>query len=116
MKRQQGISLVAVALIMAALAGAAMLAMMSMRKERNLLSEGLDQARARAAEVSKPAAAPLRKCVIHGKTVLSDTECQDSGVVVKAQDTRGIEAPKAPPKPAPQPQEMRDQQIERATR
>ena len=79
----------------------------------------------------KPAAAPgsantsaappapagvLRKCVIDGKTVLSDVDCKD-GKVVKAIDTRGIEAPK-PPKPDPAesaPRSATDKMIEKAT-
>ena len=59
----------------------------------------------------------LRKCVIDGKTVVSDVDCKD-GKVVKPIDTRGIEAPKAPkPDPAESaPRSATDQMIEKATR
>jgi hypothetical protein len=48
----------------------------------------------------------LRKCVINGKTVVSNTECTDgnrSSRRIDIVDPRGIEAPKAPPPPAPEP-------------
>jgi hypothetical protein len=59
----------------------------------------------------------LRKCLVDGKTVLSDVDCKD-GKVVKAIDTRGIEAPKVPkPDPAESaPQSATDKMIEKATR
>ena len=55
--------------------------------------------------------------VIAAETVLSDVECKD-GKVVKAIDTRGIEAPKVPkPDPADSaPQSATDKMIEKATR
>ncbi|MCE3263116.1 MAG: hypothetical protein K0R43_2195 [Pseudoduganella sp.] len=120
MKRQKGISLIAVAVIMGVLGAAAAFALISMRQERNLFAVGLDKARAKAAEVTAPAAtpaAPLRKCVINGKTVVSNTDCAGQGKVIEIHDTRGVEAPKAPPKPAPEvPQGATDRAIERATR
>ncbi|WP_342117149.1 DUF4124 domain-containing protein [Pseudoduganella sp. OTU4001] len=120
MKRQNGISLIAVVLIMGMLGAAAVFALISMRQERNLFAEGLDKAKARAADVAAPVAtpaAPLRKCVINGKTVISNTECAEQGKVIQVHETRGIEAPKAPPKPAPEaPQGATDRAIERATR
>lgn len=120
MKRQNGISLLAVALIMGVLGAAAVFALISMRQERNLFAEGLDKAKATAADVAAPVAAPaapLRKCVINGKTVISNTECADQGTVIQVHETRGIEAPKAPPKPAAEaPLGATDRAIERATR
>lgn len=123
MKRQKGISLIAVALIMGVLGAVAAFALISMRNDRNLFAEGFNQAKAKAAQVAAPvtpaaaAPAPLRKCVIHGKTVISNTECADQGSVIKVHETRGIEAPKAPPKPAPEaPQGATDRAIEQATR
>jgi hypothetical protein len=120
MKRQSGISLVAVVVIMGLLGAAAVFALVSMRQERNLFALGMDKARAKAAEVAAPVApapAPLRKCVINGKTVISNTECADKGRVIEIHDTRGIEAPKAPPEPAPEPRQgATDRAIERATR
>lgn len=124
-RRQSGFGLIQVAIIMASLAAVAMAFLMSARHERNFFTEGL------ARLTGKPPAAPgsakssvappapagvLRKCVIDGKTVLSDVDCKD-GKVVKAIDTRGIEAPK-PPKPDPAesaPQSATDKMIEKAT-
>ena len=125
MKRQSGFGLIQVAIIMASLAAVAMAFLMSARHERNFFTEGL------ARLTGKPPAAPgsansgvappapagvLRKCVIDGKTVLSDVDCKD-GKVVKSIDTRGIEAPK-PPKPDPAesaPRSATDKMIEKAT-
>lgn len=106
MKRQAGISLIAVAVIMGVLGAVAAFALISMRHERNLFAEGLDKAKAKAAEVAAPAAAPpapMRKCVIHGKTVISNTECGGQGKIIEIHDTRGIEAPKAAPQAAEPP-------------
>lgn len=130
MKRQSGFGLIQVAIIMASLAAVAMAFLMSARHERNFFTEGL------ARLTGKPPAAPgsanangngnvappapagvLRKCVIDGKTVLSDVDCKD-GKVVKPIATRGIEAPK-PPKPDPAesaPRSATDEMIEKATR
>ena len=122
-KYQSGISLVAVAVVMGLLGAAAAFALISMRNERNLFAEGLDKVGAKAAAVAAPVMsqaappAPMRKCVINGKTVISNTECADQGKVIEIHDTRGIEAPKAPPKPAPEAQpSATDRAIERATR
>ncbi|MEV4778499.1 DUF4124 domain-containing protein [Burkholderia sp. LMU1-1-1.1] len=116
--------MIQVAIIMASLAAVAMAFLMSARHERNFFTEGI------ARLTGKPPAAPantsvappapagvLRKCVIDGKTVLSDVDCKD-GKVVKPIATRGIEAPK-PPKPDPAesaPQSATDKMIEKATR
>ncbi len=122
MKRQTGISLIAVVVVMGVLGAAAVFALISMRQDRNLFAEGVDKARAKAAEVAAPVtapapAAPLRKCVIHGKTVVSNTECADQGKVIEIHDSRGIEAPKVPAKPAAEaPPSATDRAIERATR
>ncbi len=102
-RRQQGISLVLVTLLMAGLAALAMAAIFSIRHERNLLEEGWDRlagpkpALLPAAAVT--GAAPLRKCTIDGRTVVSNTECGNRGQVIVLRDTRGIEAPKAPSSP-----------------
>jgi len=123
-RKQRGIGLIQVAIIMASLAAVAMAFLMSARHERNFFTEGL------AKLTGKPAATPvaemvapsapagvLRKCVVDGKTVLSDVDCKD-GKVVKAIDTRGIEAPKVPkPDPAESaPPSATDKMIEKATR
>jgi hypothetical protein len=129
-QRQRGIGLIQVAIIMASLAGIAMALLMSARHERNFFAEGMAKltgkpvaatasatAPAAAALVPSAPAGVLRKCVINGKTVLSDVDCKD-GQVVKAIDTRGIEAPKVP-KPEPvesAPPSATDKMIEKATR
>ncbi|MBV6320278.1 DUF4124 domain-containing protein [Duganella sp. HSC-15S17] len=123
--------MIQVAIVMASLAAIAMAFLMSARHERNFFTEGLAKltgqapaaasasASASATAVAAPAAPAgvLRKCVIDGKTVLSDVDCKD-GKVVKAIDTRGIEAPKVPkPDPADAaPQSATDKMIEKATR
>lgn len=122
-KNQTGISLVAVLVIMGVLGAAAVFALISMRQNRNLFAEGMDKIGAKAAAVAAPVVsqvappAPMRKCVINGVTVISNTECGDKGKVIEIHDTRGIEAPKEPPKPAPEaPPSATDRAIERATR
>jgi hypothetical protein len=133
LSKQRGLGLIQVAIVMAALAAIAMAFLMSARHERNYFTEGLAKltgkpAPAAASAASLPAASAaataaavpagvLRKCVINGKTVLSDVDCKD-GQVIKATDTRGIEAPKVPkPDPADSaPQSTTDKMIEKATR
>ncbi|GGB98607.1 DUF4124 domain-containing protein [Pseudoduganella buxea] len=120
-RRQAGLSLVAVALAMAALAALAMAALFSMRHERNLFAEGWRKvagpgAPAIAAQASGPesSTAPLRKCTIDGRTVISNTECGHRGKVIAIHDSHGIEAPKAPPAPAEPQQGLREKMLERA--
>lgn len=94
----------------------AMAALFSWRYERNLFAEawtavageasGKVAAVAREAVSSAPPTGPLRRCTIKGKTVISNTDCSDQNPTsqdVSTQYTRGIEAPKAPPKEAPAP-------------
>ena len=115
-ERQRGaLNLVWVAIFSAALAAAAMAALWSMRYERNLFAEGVaavaKAAPARAAldavaGVKDGAGGPMRKCVIDGKTVISNTECLDSNKTsktIRIHDTRGIEAPKVPATPVQSP-------------
>jgi hypothetical protein len=128
--KQRGIGLIQVAIVMASLAAIAMAFLMSARHERNFFTEGLAKLTGKPVASAPPAAggsaapavpaAPagvLRKCLVDGKTVLSDVDCKD-GKVVKAIDTRGIEAPKVPkPDPAESaPQSATDKMIEKATR
>ncbi len=129
LKRQRGISLIAVALIMAGLAAVVMTALFSMKKERNLFAEGADKLLKntgsdavlhKGAQAVQPAAAALRRCVIDGKTVFSDTECRASNPTTKTvtvHETRGIEAPKAPRSEpaAATPEALREKMIEKAT-
>ncbi|HEU4372459.1 MAG TPA: DUF4124 domain-containing protein [Telluria sp.] len=112
--RQRGaLSLVWVAILSAALAAAAMAALWSMRYDRNLFAEGASAA-AKAAPVRRAidavtaakdgAGGPMRKCVIAGKTVISNTDCLDSNKTsktIRIDDTRGFEAPSVPAAPAP---------------
>ena len=103
--RQRGaLSLFKVALGSAVLAAVAMAALYSMRHERNLFAEGTDKlgqmVKNAPGAASLDTSAPLKKCVIGGKTVVSNTECADANPTSKTidiVDTRGIEAPKAPP-------------------
>jgi len=122
--KQRGMGLIQVAIVMASLAAVAMAFLMSARHERNFFTEGLARltgkpATAPVAEIAVPAAPAgvLRKCVVDGKTMLSDVDCKD-GKVVKAIDTRGIEAPQVPkPDPAESaPPSATDKMIEKATR
>ena len=131
LQRQRGISLILVAVLMAGVAALAMAAIFSMRYERNLFAEGVAKLTGKAPAAAAgsgaaAAAAPvpgnqLRRCVINGKTVFSDTECSAANATTKnvvVHETKGVEAPK-PPKPDPAaaaPQDLRAKMIENATR
>jgi hypothetical protein len=115
-ERQRGaLNLVWVAIFSAGLALAAMAALWSMRSERNLFAEGvaavtgsaparqaIDAAHDALAGANGGDAAgrgAMRKCVIGGKAVISNTDCLDSNKTsktIKISDTRGFEAPKVP--------------------
>ncbi|HEY0061035.1 MAG TPA: hypothetical protein VGC21_02875 [Telluria sp.] len=115
-------------------AGVAVLALMSMRNERNLFAEGAGKVgkmvgESRVAPVldaAKTAAtgadSKMRKCVINGKTVISNTDCADDNATsrdIKIQVTRGVEAPKLPPPPPEEndPQKrLLDKMIEKQSR
>ncbi len=103
-----------VALIAVLVAGAAMAALFSLRYERNLFAEGMaklsgavsaspasqlvDGARARVAG-AQPGDGALRKCLIDGKAVVSNTDCKadnQTSKVIKIVDTQGVQAPKQP--------------------
>lgn len=109
--RQRGaLNLYAVVFMAVLLAAAAMAALFSMRAERNLFAEGAAKFGKLAGESAKAATAdsggPMRKCVINGKTVVSNTECTDqnkSSKTIEIRDSRGFEAPKLPPPPPPEP-------------
>ena len=138
MRQQQGFGLIQVAIVIAALAAIAMAATFSMRYERNLFTEGLARltgkpmaplipgpaAGSSATAATAPPAPPagvLRKCVIDGKTVLSDVDCgpsNPSSEVVRVRPMRGIESPRqSAPEPAESPAATaRDKLVEKATR
>lgn len=103
-----------VAILSCAFAAVAMAALMSMRSERNLFAEGWNKlatavgaspagaAIDAARQASQGSENRMRKCVIHGKAVISNSECLDSNPTskdIKIQVTRGVEAPKKPPEP-----------------
>ena len=121
LNRQRGVlNLFWVAVFSAGFAGVAMAALFSMRYERNIFAEGLAKAgnvfgssgasqvvdsatRSLKGATGQPDGA-LRKCVINGKTVVSNTECTGDNPTsrkVQNHDTRGIDAPKMKPKPEP---------------
>lgn len=140
MRRQGGqISLWLVALLMAGFAAISMAALFSMRYERNLFAEGIawllkspaagavaGQARAATEGAGEALGAgpastsgAMRKCVIDGKNVVSNVDCANaaSSKVIAIHDTRGVEAPKAPPPPPrPDAANLREQMIDKATR
>lgn len=114
--RQRGAyNLYVVAILSMLLAAVAMVGLMSARNERNYFAEGLAKA-GRLAGASPAGAAldsakqagasalgqgdgKLRKCVIDGKAVISNTECSEknpTSKVIKIQDTKGFEAPRVP--------------------
>ena len=111
LNRQRGALNLYVVVIMAVLlAAAAMAALFSMRTERNLFAEGAAMVGKAAGETAKAATADsggaMRKCVINGKTVVSNTDCTDqnkTSKTIQIRDSRGFEAPKLPPPPPPQP-------------
>ncbi|MFL6659706.1 MAG: DUF4124 domain-containing protein [Massilia sp.] len=117
-QRQRGeLKLVPVVIGAMVLAAVAMTALISIRSERNLFAEGA--AKASKAVTDSPAGAivdaaksgtsssagPMRKCLIKGKMVVSNTDCTDenkTSKTIKIQDNRGFEAPKKPPAPPPE--------------
>jgi hypothetical protein len=119
-ERQRGaLNLFWVALVSAAVAAVAMAALWSMRSERNLFSEAasavagaaparqaMDAAHSALAGSGTSTSASdgaMRKCVIKGKKVISNTDCLDANRTTKTieiHDTRGFEAPKQPAAPA----------------
>jgi hypothetical protein len=107
---QRGVSLLWAAILSALLALAAMAALFSMRSDRNLFAEawhklaGADVARqaidaARDATGAAPAQATLRKCLVDGKTVISNVDCKvdnKTSKIIDIHDSHGF-GPVAPP-------------------
>jgi hypothetical protein len=141
---QRGLSLLWVAIFMAALASLAMLALFSMRYDRNLAAEGwarlmhgsgsaatikksqqaVETAKSALTGQPKPDVGGVRKCIINGKVLYSNTPCPNNATSHKVElhDTQGFEAPKKPPEPkdeatsaTPQ-QKALDDAIEKSTR
>lgn len=120
LNRQRGeLSLLWVAVSMAALAFVAMAGIFWMRYERNLFAEiwrsAMQTPAAKAAQQTQSAlagsvkstvgieSAAIRKCTIDGKVLYSNVECNAkdaSSRAVKLHDSSGFEAPKAAPPPA----------------
>lgn len=132
-KYQKGeLSLLWAAVIVGVLTLVAMVALMSARYERNYFAEAwkrvtkteagqvLQQTQQAAEKAAKPEAAAIRKCVIDGKVVYSNVECDNANPTsstVKLHDTKGVEAPKVPVASAPEKEgapSLRDKAIEKA--
>lgn len=138
---QRGLSMFWVAAGSAVLALAAMAALFSMRYERNLFAEGLGKISAsaiaspvgKAADAAKAAVkgdpkagasgGELRRCIIDGKTVISNVDCSDKNPTSKKiiiRDTKGFDSGKkaepaasAPAASAPTSQPAVDKIIEK---
>lgn len=132
LNRQKGeLSLLWAAVLIGVVTLVAMVGLMSARHERNYFSEAwkrmtrteagqvLQQTQQSAERAVKAESAEIRKCVIDGKVVYSNVECDNSNTTsrkVQLHDTKGIEAPKAPPAPAPEAEgkDMRQKMIDKA--
>lgn len=109
LQRQRGLSLIGVASFSIVFAGIAMAFLMGVRHDRNYFAEGWAKLTGKMKESPLPAivspdtpstATALRKCVVDGKTVISNVDCTDKNPTskdIKIYDTKGFEAPKAPP-------------------
>jgi hypothetical protein len=115
-QRQRGaLNLYWVAIFSAAVAALAMVALMSMRGERNLFAEGADKAKAAfaasdaqkalqsAADGATGTDKRMKKCIIRGKTVISNTDCPPDNKTTKViviPEGNVADAVKAPVEPA----------------
>jgi hypothetical protein len=137
-RHQHGaISLFWVATGSVVLAALAMAALFSMRYERNLFAEGaaklgktvntgvagkaIDAAQGAVNAAAGKGDGQMRKCIIKGKTVISNTDCTPdnrSSKVIEIHDSKGVEAPKVPPveKAAPGSNPTLDKMIEKQLR
>lgn len=130
LNRQRGeLSLMWAAVLIGVVTLVAMVGLMSARHERNYFGEAwkritmteagqvLQQTQQSAERAARAESADIRKCVIDGKVVYSNVECNDSASrKVQLQDTRGFEAPKLPPASAPEAEgkDMRQKMIDKA--
>lgn len=132
LNRQKGeLSLMWAAVLIGVVTLVAMVGLMSARHERNYFSEAwkrvtkteagqvLQQTQQSAERAVKAESAEIRKCVIDGKVVYSNVECDNRNATsrkVQLHDTKGIEAPKSPPAPAPEAEgkDMRQKMIDKA--
>lgn len=129
LKYQKGLSLLWTAVVVGIVALAAMVALMSARYERNYFSEAwkkvtktdVGQAVQQTQQnVANAESGQIKKCVIDGKTVYSNVECDKANPTsqkVQIHDTKGFEAPKVPVASTPEAEgapSMRDKMIEKA--
>ncbi len=137
LQRQYGLSLLGVTAFSIVFAGIAMVFLMGVRHDRNYFAEGWTKLTGKVAEspvagvvkgaagiAGVPAGAAqaggaLRKCVIDGKTVMSNVDCSDKNPTsrdIKIVDTKGFEAPKAAPpaESSPRSNPALDKAIEKA--
>lgn len=130
-KYQKGeLSLLWAAVLMGVVTLAAMALLMSARHERNYFAEAwtsmtkseagqaIRQAQQSADNAVKPEAAAVRKCVVDGKVVYSNVECDSANPTsrkLQLNDTKGFEAPKVPPAPEAEGKpDMREKMMEKA--
>ncbi|RZI41676.1 hypothetical protein EGT07_16330 [Herbaspirillum sp. HC18] len=129
-KYQRGLSLLWTAVFVGGVALVAMVGLMSARYEHNYFAEAwkkltkteVGQAVRQVQQGIQPTVkseAAVRKCVIDGKVVYSNVECDNSNPTsrkVDIHDTKGFEAPKVPVSSAPQEgaPTMQDKMIEKA--
>lgn len=123
--QQRGtLSLLWCAILMALLSVAALLALFSLRYERNLPAELWSRAKQAglAAEVVQKAQAavsgaePVRRCTVGGTVLYSNLDCdpqKNGSKAVKLHLIQGVEAPKVPPAAAA-PERFDDNLAERA--
>ncbi|HYC43729.1 MAG TPA: hypothetical protein VEB70_12160 [Noviherbaspirillum sp.] len=129
LKYQKGLSLLWTAVVVGLVSLAGMVALMSARYERNYFDEAWKkltktdvgqavQQTQQSAARTEPA--QIKKCVIDGKTVYSNVECDKANPTsqkVQIHDTKGFEAPKVPVAPAPEGEgapSMRDKLMDKA--
>lgn len=132
-KYQRGeLSLLWTAVVVGIVSLVAMVALMSARFERNYFAEAwkrvtgselgrvLQDTRVATESTMKPEGAAVRKCMVDGRVVYSNVECDVNNSTsrkVQLHDTKGFEAPKLPPAPeqAEAAVTMQDKMIEKAT-
>lgn len=130
--RQKGeLSLMWAAVLIGIVTLAAMVALMSARHERNYFSEAwkrvtkteagqvMQQTQKSAERAVRQESPDVKKCVVDGKVVYSNVECDNSNPTsrkVQLHDTQGFETPKAPPAPAPEAEgkDVRQKMIDKA--
>lgn len=120
------LSLLGCAVLFALFTLAAVVALFSMRHERNVFADVWSRLMHASGAESVPLggdsvkseSAVIRKCIVHGMTVYSNVDCDrknPTGRVVELHDAQGFEAPKPSPVPAADTrQNVREKMIEKA--